>query len=532
MSNITNFKHNLQYYLNLIDHRTESGDLWGALDASRNAKQHSKTRIERQGLEVVTAQCYFNMELHSLACRHFFRAVKIPHLRATAYFGIGRSLIFLNQLNLALSYFDACLNCDTNNIFTESILQWTEIIKEKLKSKISTEKNIIATAKNLINRRKFFEAREMLEPLAKQQNLQAKNMIGLSYYLEKNFEKARQEVENVLFNFPFDVFSLCLLYDLDVSMQESIKIKLENVDTIDTNELIKLGLFFASLGDFKSAIKYFDKLIELKEYIPKVHLFSAICAYNLKDTEKALYNISRAKWLDCENTIYTFYYDIFRKNEEPNNLKVYEDLPLNIKEKKLENVTEALQRTDFCWLLNKSHFLLEDLEYATFNEQLCNEISLKLSTCKGSLAKDFFDRILLSVNHTKKHKFLMCKNALFSGKYDELDLVCNYKYISFYFSTKKLKAMYEKLKKAVCNAVAYVYCYDLGKEVLNGVWQLSEKAKKLEDTNITEDELTCLLLSNNTLILQNSCLFFNVSQIKVIQFKNMLKLIKTERSFL
>ena len=92
--------------------------------------------------------------------------------------------------------------------------------------------------------------------------------------------------------------------------------------------------------------------------------------------------------------------------------------------------------------------------------------------------------------------------------------------------------MNEKLKKAVCNAVAYVYCYDLGKDILNSVWQFAEKAKQLEDTNITEDEFTCLLLSNNTLILQNSCLFFNVSQIKVIQLKNMLKLIKTERSFL
>lgn len=532
MSNITNFKHKLQFYLNLIDKRTLSGDLWGALDASRNAQRFSKSRVEKRGLETLVAQCYFEMGQHSLACRHFFRAVKIPHLRASAFFGIGRSLIFLNQFNLALSYFDASLKFDVNNQFSEAILEWTEVIKQKLKNKEYSEQILLKSAKNLINNKAFNEARHILEPLINKQNLQAENLFCLTFYLEKNEQKTKLEINKILNRYPFDVFSLCLLYEIEPESQFDIINKLKNIDTIDSDELIKLGLFFAGIKDYECALKYFEKLAELKEYIPKTHLFCALCAYNLKDYEKALYNISRAKWLDCENLLYSFYYDIFRMQDKKEDLKIFEDLPLNLKQEKLNNVYEALNRTDFCLLLNKSHFLLEDLEYASINLQLCDKISEKLVKCNNETAKNMFDNMLLSVKHSKKHKFLMCKQALLSEKFNQLDFVMNYKYTSFYFDKKRIKKMNVVLKRAVCNAVAYVHCYEVESSILNSIWEISSQINAVNNLNLSEEELTCLLLSKNTEIMQNACLFFNINQIKVIQLKNMLKLIKTERSFL
>ena len=143
-----------------------------------------------------------------------------------------------------------------------------------------------------------------------------------------------------------------------------------------------------------------------------------------------------------------------------------------------------------------------------------------------------FDNMLLSVKHSKKHKFLMCKQALLSEKFNQLDFVLNYKYTSFYFDKKRIKKMNVVLKKAVCNAVAYVHCYEVESSILNSVWEISSQINAVNNLNLSEEELTCLLLSKNTEIMQNACLFFNINQIKVIQLKNMLKLIKTERSFL
>lgn len=123
MAKVLNFKNKLTYFLNLIDKRQQEGDLWGVLDGTRNAVNYAKTKVEREGLDLLIGQTYFDMGQYALSCEYFFRTAKIPHLRSACFFGIARNLVCVKKYDLALDYLEATLKWDFNQSFTGAVLE-------------------------------------------------------------------------------------------------------------------------------------------------------------------------------------------------------------------------------------------------------------------------------------------------------------------------------------------------------------------------------------------------------------------------
>ena len=130
---ILKMTHNLTYYLKLFDTRKQNGDMFGALDAGRNALKFAKTRIDKDSINTLLGNIYFEMGLYKLSCEYYFRAISVPSTRAGAYFGVARNLIFMHRYNQSLDYFDKVLEWDNSGLFSEAVLEWTNFINKKIK---------------------------------------------------------------------------------------------------------------------------------------------------------------------------------------------------------------------------------------------------------------------------------------------------------------------------------------------------------------------------------------------------------------
>lgn len=128
---IIKFKHNLSYYLKLFDTRKSCNDLLGALDAGRNALRFAHTRIDKNSINLLLGQVYYDMGLYTLSCEYYFRGIEVATCRAGAYFGIARSLVGLEKYLLALDYFEKAIEWDIGDFFAQSILEWTDYIKKQ-----------------------------------------------------------------------------------------------------------------------------------------------------------------------------------------------------------------------------------------------------------------------------------------------------------------------------------------------------------------------------------------------------------------
>lgn len=529
MVKILNFKHKLSYYLNLIDARKENGDLWGVLDACRNALNYCKLKAQKQSIEALIGQTYFEMGLNKLACEHFYRALKVPEMRASAFFGIGRSLVLMNKFDLALEYFDTAIQWDYNSQFQGVILEWINEIKIKINNPLIMQDRLILTAKNLIRMNKFNQAEEVLKPLLKI-NQKASNYYSLSLLLKGDLEQANY-FNNENLKDKNNFFAICLQYEIDMNLKlfskaETTKNQIKLFEVKDADNMLHKAMFFAQQNDYETAFDVLQKAQNLQQYIPKLYLYCAISAYNIEKIDDALYFVSRARWLDFENPIYNFYYDVFKKQIAKRPVVLSEKFIEEFAKQKIDNVKNQLKSSMFVKYLEQNHFLLEDLTFSFLNDnEVCDKASKFLANSSSSLCKNLFANLLLSAEPNLYQKFLMCRQVFAVEKIKQLDMVCNYRYISV--ATKKYSAKYINniLKNSVYNALAYSVCYSFKQEVVNRVLH---NANIIQNSNIeielNENELTCYLFFDNTLIFQNACIFFGVEPFKVIQFKNLLKL--------
>ena len=93
MQKIVKFRKSLKYYLNLIYQRQTAGDLWGVLEAIKNAKSVCKNKRGQQKLNLMLAQTYYEMGQYDQSSNQFFKILPYTIFRASAFFGVGRNLV-------------------------------------------------------------------------------------------------------------------------------------------------------------------------------------------------------------------------------------------------------------------------------------------------------------------------------------------------------------------------------------------------------------------------------------------------------
>ena len=522
MGKILKFNNNLDYYLKLYDTRKIDNDLLGALDAARSALTRAKTRIDREAINLLLGQVYYDMGLFALSCEYYFRAIKTPFSRAGAYFGIGRSLVMMDKLLLALEYFDAVLAWDYKDEFTDAVLEWSEVIKNKLKKAESTNlnKKIKTNIAGIFRIKKYNEAESYLSQLVElYPNDPDYNILLVQcYFYQKKFDDARRVLFDILRLFPENINALVMscqlcIYVEDYSSLDEYLHLLSKLEITEQGQMLSIGNIYFNLGRYNIASQYFEQALSNNEYKPKLLLYIAICYYNQGDYENSLFYVARARWIDFESPTLVQFYNLFREQQYSEHLGLSDRLPDAVVAQKYELVKSYLENENFGQEFLRSNTMLDDLEWSlTLSEFEINQLlSMRLTSIKHKKAINMVSKILLSTRPTIKQKFLFTKYALQSGNYKYIDLTANYKFRSF--STKMQKALFnnELVRNAISSARAYVECYATGVDILSELHELSRAViRKGNDIKIDENTLACAYFYQKSQVLFDACIYFGV----------------------
>lgn len=529
MQKIVNFKQSLDYYLRLIDARCADGDYLGALDAGRRALDNAKTRIDRESINVLLGQIYYEMELYPLSCEHFFRAVRIPETRASAFFGIGRNLVKMHNPKLALEYFDATLSCGGTEDFSGAVLEWTYVLREEL----SEPENInptLAIAKNLVKMKKFEQAIALLSPLALKDK-EAEIYLADVLILNKEYDKAREIIFSILRENNDNAHAILVLCSLCCAENDlcSLEINLQKLAGIPLNfaQYVLAGNFFCAVGNYKEAVKKYAEAIALDEYNTKVLLFQAIAYFNLGETQEALYSLGRARWVDIENPVLNIYYDIFSRNLVEPPLAIITQIPAKIAENKLNNIFSALNG-NFCESLHHSLLLADDVEWAmTFKDAVLTErLANALSKCKKKKALSMYRKFMLSVRLNKNQKFYLTKYALVNENFKIIDFTADYRYKSFKPKIPALIKSNETLKLGYINALCYAITNGIEVNFDKFAQKISKKCEFNANLGVFDEKLcACLYFCENAKVFNQACIYFGVEGSSALQVVNDFELL-------
>ena len=531
MAKVVNFKKKLSYFLNLIDKRQECGDLWGVLDATRNAITYSKTKVEKDGLNLLMGQVYFDMGQYALSMEYFFRAVPVVHLRASAFFGVARNLVLIKKYDLALDYLEATIKWDFNGIFSGAVLEWTHQIKQNINSPAEEVATLIQSAKHFLLEKDYKNARLVLGSLKSDET--TSSLLATLNLFEGDLKMAEAKSKEVLSTNPQHVDSICVLLEVyaktkNEKLLNKMLYALFDVETEDVLDLRKIGLVFSKFKDFEKARKFFEKLAKIDEFNAKNHLFLALCNFNLAKTEEAMLELSKARWLDMENPLYGFFMDII-KTGETDFLEIKAKLPKEIENEKIKNLLEIFYGGVFEKEISKSFCLEQDIlwSFSLDDFSLADYSSAALANSNNKKAKKILENIMLSPKLSARQKYVITKNAMLSNNHFLINFVCNFRFSSFKLGKNEIcKIKNINIRNAVCSAVSFCECF-FGCEMLaNKIIKSSNKLFGLE--NFCENKLACFLLYNHPKIFASACHFFGVSEKEILGMKNITGEVKNE----
>ena len=523
-------RHDLSYYLKLFDERKANDDLFGALDAGRNALRYAKTRIDKDSINLLLGQVYYEMGLFTLSCEYYFRAVQVPSSRAGAYFGIGRNMVCLKRYVLSLDYFDKVLEWDCGNFFTQSVLEWTNYIKQQLNNNEHQEvcEKLKNDIKKHIKQHDYVNAMQLIKTDltndATMMLFEAECYIGVC-----DFNNARKIIKLVLSQEPNNNEAMLLLsivcsYDGD---ETSLNILLEriNKDNLSTAQLLTLAELYASLQKYNNAIEALNKILKDMPYSPKVFLFLGICYHNLGDQQNALYFLAQARWIDYENPNLPVFLQIFSNDNII--LPLTDKIPLKNYQQKLKVIHNALMQNNFIGQWIHSPIMIDHTDWLlTTNEyDLTQQVARHFCLSKNKRIKKYFEKALLSVRPNLHQKFILTREAMRNSNLRIINLNANLAYRSFYNTLPRFCYSNELFKKSVTNAKAYTECYANFVNIMPMAILLYKQISNQQMHNILDENLlTCLMFSNTQVLLQ-VCKYFDVDISKVLDTKNILKII-------
>lgn len=511
MAKILKFKHNLKYYLTLLEKRKQANDLWGVLETAKAAMAHAKTKNGRMELNLILAETFFAMKQYEQSLFYFFKTLKCPSLKAAAFFGIGKNLAEQKDFSLALDYFEKTLDFDVFNLFSSAVLAWTQHIKKQMDNPKFETQSLQKQAELLILQNKLNEAKTILFGLLQDERTCV--LLSVCSLKEKDIFSAKKFAKKALEQNPSSVEANLVLfsaYENPISKQKICE-KLKQLQTQKPKDLEKIGVFFAKQKDFSFAKTCFEKWQKIDEFNPKSHLFCALVCQNLKDSQNAIFHLQNARWLDFENPIYEFFLELFKSNRQ--DFEMLKKLPKDIEKQKLENLMEVFFSGNFVEHLKKSHTLLLDTEwcFSLQNFDVSNVASRAICGVKNADTKTLMQKLLIQ-KMPAKQKFAICKNALLSENFCNIFLVSNNHVSSFCLTQKELQSL-GKLKKAAAKAISFCECFFPEMGLLKQIMQRA-KQNKNNQFLVPQNSSTaaCFLLFPWPKVFFVACQFFKTDE--------------------
>ncbi|WP_353894268.1 tetratricopeptide repeat protein [Proteinivorax hydrogeniformans] len=167
---------------------------------------------------------------------------------------------------------------------------------------------VCAEGVELVEKNKFNEAIEVFEKAIALNSkfIAPRNNIALCYFYKGDVDRAIQSTEDVLNLDPENIYALCNLATFYHEDGNEIGLKnilnrLSMLDPMHTDEELKLGLTYGSLGKHNWAYAMFSAIIEEEPRNFQIVYFSAVAAFNMKKYKLASKHFKRLHELEPQN---------------------------------------------------------------------------------------------------------------------------------------------------------------------------------------------------------------------------------------
>ncbi len=315
------FEQNGDFYLRSGMTKLDKNDLLGAMASYRTALDKDPENPE---IILAIAEILTSMQRYDESNRLLMSRFAVGERPPEAFFGMGCNFMAQREYNQARMSFDHYLDVEPDGEFAYSAYEMAESIDngsaqtfggELDKAKESTE-----IARRMMEREDFPGAIAVLEKLiAEQPELTApRNHLALAYYCVHDYDKATEQVGQVLRKDPSDIQAHCNLAVFMRGAKDDLGLKrqveyLKSLHTDDLDDMNHIGVTLMEVREFEAAIPIFKKIQQSRPYEAGVLHRLALCHYHTGDYPAAVKLYDKLLQIDNQDSIAAYYCTLCRK---------------------------------------------------------------------------------------------------------------------------------------------------------------------------------------------------------------------------
>ncbi len=359
--NILDFERPAEFYFDAAERFLDDANYLSALPLLRKAVRKDP---ENQEYRLALAEALTDINRFDESNAILFELLKFSrYLDPECYFGIGCNFIGLNDFEKAKQSFEQYINIEPDGEFKEEVEDFLNFMddmdemEETIIEDVSRKKSydLVTEGKRKLDMGEYTEAIKILTAVDADSlsMIFVKNNLALSYYCDKQIDKAIEITQEVLKIEPGNVHANCnmVLFYNDKEEKENSEKYLEKIESIKTEvpeDLYKIAVTYCELNKHEKVISYMKKLLQIKPYDEKAMFYAGLATYNLGRYKEAIAYFADILKIEPTNTVAPYYCGyvkgVMEGKTQPNILAYMYQVPFTEAKKRIRYINDCLKR--------------------------------------------------------------------------------------------------------------------------------------------------------------------------------------------
>ena len=358
---ILNFDRPAGFYFESAEKFLDNYDYVGALPLLRRAVQKDPANLE---YKLALAEALTDINRFEESNAILFELLKFSEfLNPECYFGIGCNFIGMNDFEKAKQSFEQYIKIDPDGEFKEEVEEFLSFmndideLEETSFEDVTRKKSfdLAGEGKRKLDMGDYTEAIKILASVDADSvpMIFVKNNLALSYYCDKQIDKAIEVAKEVLKIDPGNVHANCnmvLFYHEknDEVNQEKFTEKIVAIKTENPEDFYKIAVTFCELKKHEKVILYLKRLLHYRPYDEKAMFYAGLACYNLGRLKEAVGYFADIIKINPENTVAPYYCGFVKSVLEGNafadTLAYIYQVPFQEAKKRIRYINDCLMR--------------------------------------------------------------------------------------------------------------------------------------------------------------------------------------------
>lgn len=358
---ILEFERPAGFYFESAERFLDNADYIGALPLLRRAVKKDPTN---QDYKLALAEALTDINRFEESNAILFELLKsTSFLDPECYFGIGCNFIGLNDFEKAKQSFEQYIKIEPDGEFKEEVEEFLSFmddideLEENSFEDVSRKRSfdLAGEGKRKLDMGEYSEAINILTSVKADSvsMIFVKNNLALSYYCDKQIDKAIEITKEVLKIDPGNVHANCnmLLFYTEKNNEVNREQFIEKILTIKTEnpeDLYKIAVTFCELKIHEKVIVYLKKLLQYRPYDEKAMFYAGIACYNLGRYRESIGYFADIIKINPQNTVAPYYCgyvkNVLEGNTFSDTLAYIYQVPFQEAKKRIRYINEFLMR--------------------------------------------------------------------------------------------------------------------------------------------------------------------------------------------